>query len=137
MDTGGGGAGIGATPGRIYGDDPRLNTPRLATLRAQKADLVQERQSLRRRLDEDGRDWGEVSDATAISKRLADMDRVRSIDNDIMQVDDEIEDAVMRAREQGGGTEGGFNQRPWGSAVTSHSDSSSGSMETPTSTSDF
>ena len=41
MDTGGGGAGIGATPGRIYGDDPRLNTPRLATLRAQKADLVQ------------------------------------------------------------------------------------------------
>ena len=47
------------------------------------------------------------------------MDRVRSIDNDIMQVDDEIEDAVMRARERGGGTEGGFNQRPWGSAVTS------------------
>ena len=115
-------------PGRIYGDDPSVTSPRLVALRAQKTSLLQEQRALRLRLEEDGRDWGEVSDATAIAKRLADMDRVRSIDNDIVEVDDEIEDAVMRAREGGMETEGGFNQRAGVSSgvqitpATSHSE---------------
>ena len=51
-------------------------------------------------------------------------------------MDDEIEDAVMRAREGGREAEGSFNQRAWGSAIGSSSGSPSSPVSTPTSNSD-
>lgn len=117
-DYGGGGGGGDFATKRIYDDDSTIDSPQLRILRGKKGTLLQEQGGIRRRLGDDSTDWGEVTDANAIAQRLSDMNRVQTIDQEIGELDDEIEDAVMRIKmgEMPGGGDG-FSQRAWGSAV--------------------
>lgn len=83
---------------RMYDDDLTVSSPQLDVLRNKKKRLVAEKASLNQNLSEDGTDWGEVNDPEAIRQRLKDMDRVQNIDQEILEVEDEIEDAIMRRR---------------------------------------
>ena len=86
--------------GNIAGQNPFLGAPgsreesysESQSLYARKAILLKEQNHLSQKLQQDSinTDWGEVFDQKAISRRLADMNRARQIEYEIIEVDDEI-----------------------------------------------
>ena len=75
------------------------NDARAAALQARISSLSDDYHVQKRLLDCDRRDWGEVTDERAISKRLELMARVKGLEERLAEAEDELLDFLMRQKE--------------------------------------
>ena len=84
-----------------YGDASGADTPAIASLRAQKRQLMAERERQELRLDADRRDWGDVRDEGEIQARLQAIAEVRVLADRIFEIDCEIDQLLYKTQRPG------------------------------------